>query len=269
VPYLVMAYVEGQPLSARLAAGPLDPERVAALGRQIAGALAHAHERAVVHRDVNPGNVLIDAAGDAHLTDFGIARLGDATRLTQTGSFMGTAAYVAPEQLRGDEVGPPADVYALGLTLLEALTGRREYTGTPVEAAMTRLTRPPVIPDGLPAPWPGLLAAMVAGDPAPRPTAAEVVEHLSGRGTAPVAATTAVLPDPASVAPTGEVAVDEVQEAPAVPRQRRRPAAWIVTAVVLLIIAAGLLMSADREPSAVAPTSLQEALDRLEATVTP
>jgi serine/threonine protein kinase len=91
---------------------------------------------------------------------------------------MGTAAYISPEQARGDEVGPPSDVYSLGLVLLEALRGEREYTGTPIEAALARLHRPPTVPDDLPAEWRALLAAMTADDPDVRPTAHDVAATM-------------------------------------------------------------------------------------------
>ena len=180
-PFLVMELVSGRPLSDRLAEGPLTPAEAADLGRALAGALAHAHGLGIVHRDVKPANVLLDRDGRVRLTDFGIAQLSDATRLTVTGTTMGTAAYIAPEQLRGERVGPAADVYSLGLVLLEALTGDKEFDGTPVEAAMARLSRDPRVADELPAPWPGLLRAMTDADPARRPSAAEVRGVLGGR----------------------------------------------------------------------------------------
>src|SRR3712207_392503 len=106
------------------------------MGERLAAALAHAHHLGIVHRDVKPGNVLIGSDGEARLADFGIARLTDDTTLTRTGFLVGTAVYLAPEQLEGRHVGPRADVYSLGLVLLEATTGRRAYEGSATEAAM-------------------------------------------------------------------------------------------------------------------------------------
>jgi serine/threonine protein kinase len=100
--------------------------------------------------------------------------------VTSTGLMVGTASYLAPEQVSGEPVGPPADVYALGLVLLEAFTGVREYEGPAVEAAMARLQRPPVLPASLPPGWPGLLAAMTERVASQRPTAAEVARVLRG-----------------------------------------------------------------------------------------
>jgi serine/threonine protein kinase len=123
-----------------------------------------------VHRDVKPGNVLIGRDGRVRLTDFGIARLVDSARVTSTGMMVGTASFLAPEQVAGEPVGPPADVYALGLVLLECLTGQREYAGSTVEVALARLQRLPRVPATLPAGWPGLLRAMTAREPADRPS---------------------------------------------------------------------------------------------------
>ncbi|MCW2848180.1 MAG: serine/threonine protein kinase [Marmoricola sp.] len=181
-PFLVLELVVGSSLSGVLTehGQGLPPDRVAHLGAQIASALAHCHDHGVVHRDVKPGNILVGAEDRALLTDFGISRLLDSSlHHTQTGFTIGTAGYLAPEQVRGDVVTPAVDLYALGLVLLEATTGRREYTGTPVEAAVARLHRPPQIPAGLPAALSGILTALLQTDPALRPTAAEAARALT------------------------------------------------------------------------------------------
>jgi serine/threonine protein kinase len=185
-PFLVMELVQGQTLAQAIARGPLDPAAVAVLGTQVAEALAYVHSHGIIHRDVKPGNVLVNAAGDAKLTDFGIARLlGDDAGHTRTGQTIGTAAYLAPEQVTGQPVSRATDVYSLGLVLLEALTGTREYTGPAMEAALARLNQPPQIPDALPASWRELLERMTATEPDTRPDATEVAERLSGRPGAP------------------------------------------------------------------------------------
>jgi eukaryotic-like serine/threonine-protein kinase len=178
--YLVMRLVEGESLAHRIARGPLPAADVVAIGAGLADALRHVHARGFVHRDVKPSNVLLDARQAPHLTDFGVAKLVDATRVTATGSTVGTPAYMAPEQVRGHRVGPAADVYALGLVLLEALTGLREYQGTVVESAVARLHRDPVVPSGLPPGLGRVLRAMTAQDPADRPSAATVARTLTG-----------------------------------------------------------------------------------------
>ena len=174
-PYFVMQLVDGESLSARLRAeGPLADEDAEEIGARVASALAHAHDTGVIHRDIKPANILIDTDGGAYLTDFGVARLADATLVTRAGTTIGTAAYLAPEQLQDSQVGPAADVYSFGLVLLESLTGTRAFRGTGVEAAMARLSRDPVVPDDLQEPWAPLLVAMTRRDPTQRPTAAEV-----------------------------------------------------------------------------------------------
>lgn len=176
--FLVLRLVDGGTLAGRLRDGPLAEPEAAALGAAVAAGLAEVHGHGLVHRDVTPDNVLRDTDGNAYLTDFGIARLVDRMGVTASAQPIGTAAYLAPEQVRGARVGPPADVYALGLVLLECLTGTREYAGTAAEAALARLTRPPQVPGWLGAEWRRLLAAMTTADPASRPSAAEVAATL-------------------------------------------------------------------------------------------
>jgi eukaryotic-like serine/threonine-protein kinase len=177
-PFVVMDFVDGQSLATRLRAGVLSAPAAARLGAALADALAYVHARGIVHRDVKPGNVLLDGEGRPQLTDFGIARLIDATRVTATGLVVGTAAFMAPEQVRGEVVGPPADVYALGLLLLEAATGRREFEGAALESAIARLHRSPVIPADLPEPLGSTIRRMTATDPSERPTAPDVATAL-------------------------------------------------------------------------------------------
>ena len=182
-PFVVMDFVDGQSLAARLREGALPAAAAIVMGTTLADALAHVHANGVVHRDVKPGNVLLDGDGRAQLTDFGIARLVDATRVTATGLVVGTAAYMAPEQVRGEVVGPPADIYALGLVLLEAVTGRREFEGGALESAIARLHRSPVVPASVPEPLASMVRRMTATDPADRPAAPDVAAALCRRPT--------------------------------------------------------------------------------------
>ncbi|MFC7844463.1 serine/threonine-protein kinase [Streptomyces sp. NPDC057382] len=191
--FLVMQLIDGPTLKSRIAEGPLPWQAAAGLGAALADALAHAHEADIVHRDVKPSNILLDSAGRPHLTDFGISRLLDATTRTATGTLTGTAAYLSPEQVLGRRVGQPADVYALGLVLLECLTGRLEYDGGPLEAAIARLHRPPVIPDFLPDAFASLLERMTSLEEGDRPTAGDcsrALTRLAGADTAGPAAST-------------------------------------------------------------------------------
>jgi serine/threonine protein kinase len=177
-PFVVTDLVEGPTLAQQIGVAPLPPDQVRRLGCELADALAHVHAGGIVHRDVKPANVLL-GDGSAHLADFGIAKAFDGAAATEAGMVVGTAAFLAPEQARGLEVGPPADVYALGLVLLEALTGRREYPGRAVESATARLHRRPLVPDALPDGLGDVLTAMTQDDPAARPTAAEVSAQLA------------------------------------------------------------------------------------------
>jgi eukaryotic-like serine/threonine-protein kinase len=172
--FVVMALLDGGSLVDRLAAaddglGLADALRTAAT---VGGALDHLHRAGVTHRGVTPANVLYDVDGRAHLADFGVALVADAPRITDTGLTVGAAPYLAPEQVRGEPAGAPADVYALGLVLIEALTGRRAFPGDPLSAARARLDRGPVLPTDLPADVVDLLTGMTATEPADRPDAA-------------------------------------------------------------------------------------------------
>ena len=192
--YLVMELVDGPTLSTLIGTGPLSATHAARVGRQLAEALATVHDAGVVHRDIKPANVLLvgrEVAAvedpDAALTtgpivklaDFGIARHADGARLTMTGTTLGTAMYLAPEQAAGRPVGPPADVYALGLVLLECLTGAKPFSGTLVEVASVRLNSDPAIPQELPSAWRALLAEMTSREATERPTMADAAVRLA------------------------------------------------------------------------------------------
>ncbi len=177
-PFLVLRLTTGGTLRDRLDSGPLPPARVAEIGAAVADVLTYVHDRGIVHRDIKPSNILFDRYGECYLADFGIARSLDAARVTDSNEFIGTAAYLAPEQVTDRSPGPAADVYALGLVLLECLTGELEYTGTDVEVAVARLARPPRIPGTWGSEWRAVLSAMMSSDPTERPDAARCVELL-------------------------------------------------------------------------------------------
>ncbi|MEU6368989.1 protein kinase [Streptomyces sp. NPDC046931] len=183
--YLVMQLIKGPTLCSLLACGALPERRVVDVGAALARVLAYVHRAGVVHRDVKPSNILLDAAGAPHLADFGIARLANATRHTAPDVLIGTAAYLAPEQVEGRRIGPAADVYALGLVLLECLKGELEYQGTPLEATVARLHRPPEVPTWLPSELADLLRAMTAQDPEARPDAEQCAQALASRHAGP------------------------------------------------------------------------------------
>jgi serine/threonine protein kinase len=277
-PFLVMELVEGSTLAAALRGGPLPPDRVAALGAELARAVAHAHEQGVIHRDVKPGNVLLSSEGGAKLADFGIARLlGDAAGHTKTGMTIGTPAYLSPEQVRGAAVGPPSDVYSLGLVLLEALTGERAFTGTSIETALARLHRPPRIPEELPDQWRELLAAMTATAPDARPTAAEVGERIEGWNAPPAATRVLDVPLGASAVAGADLPTERMHTtAPSASSQPKVIALLVATALVLAVVAvAGTVLAGGDEgsddgpgPSTTAPATTASTGPSEEATPT-
>jgi serine/threonine protein kinase len=144
--YMVLELLPGGSLEDRLSAGrPLPDAETARIARELASALAYAHVAGVVHRDVKPANILFDDDGNAKLADFGVARVTGTSALTETGTVLGTAAYLSPEQASGEAVGPPADVYAFGVILYRMLTGRPPFeAGSALELASMHVTREPI-----------------------------------------------------------------------------------------------------------------------------
>ena len=175
--YIVMEYVEGRSGAQILQRhGPVEPEIAAEIGIQACSGLDYAHRRGIIHRDVKPGNLMIVGGpvggGEmvVKLTDFGIARAIEQTRITQVGSVVGTAAYLAPEQVRGEEATPATDVYALGVVLYQFLTGRLPYEGSSLaELAVRQQNEKPLPPDTYNSEVPETLGAAVLraleGDP--------------------------------------------------------------------------------------------------------
>ncbi len=194
-PYIVMEYVDGTTLEGR---GPLPAAEAVALAVQACHGLAHAHAAGLVHRDVKPHNLLLRTDGTLKVADFGIARAAEATALTQIGSVLGTAAYLAPEQAAGEEVTAAADVYSLGAVLYELLAGRPPHE----PASLTDLADPPEIrPVSELAPQvtrhvEDAVMRSLARNPAYRPASAD--ELASELGDQPAAATRV-----ASKAPAG------------------------------------------------------------------
>ncbi|HSN35777.1 MAG TPA: protein kinase [Arthrobacter sp.] len=182
-PFLTMELVDGQDLRARIRHSPLPLEEIAVIGAGVSDALAYVHSLGIIHRDIKPANILLVPVRPGEplrpkLTDFGIARMMDGTRLTATGTMVGTAAYLSPEQSRGSDLGPASDIYSLGLVLLECIKAEIEYPGSAVESAVARLHRAPIIPDSVPAEWSKLIRAMTALDPLDRPSAADLEKAL-------------------------------------------------------------------------------------------
>ncbi|MCY7364014.1 MAG: serine/threonine protein kinase, partial [Frankiaceae bacterium] len=179
-PYLVTRFVPGRRLDELVAeTGPLQGEALQQLARGLADALTSLHAAGVVHRDITPGNVLV-LDGSPQLIDLGLATAADVTALTRTGLVVGTAGYLAPEQVTGGAVTAAADVHAWGATVALAGTGRPPYgTGRP-EAVLYRIVHHEPDLDGLPADLAGLVDAAMDRDPARRPTAAALRDQLGG-----------------------------------------------------------------------------------------
>jgi len=275
--YLVMELIAGPTLGDLIARGRRPAIEVARAGCELSEAFAVIHGRGIVHRDVKPSNILMRPGAHtgetprATLADFGIASLVGATRVTGAGTVIGTAAYLSPEQARGMPPAPGSDVYALGLVLMEALTGERAFGGlTPHESLGARLVSPPPIPAHVPPEWRDVLERMTALDPAERPDAAALIAAFRALSEVPV-------PPPPGGAPetggTGEtvrmpeaLAATKVLHGATARRPSRR--LIVVASVIAVLLAAGgaataVALSGSTAPAA-EPTlpSLPQPLDQ-------
>jgi serine/threonine protein kinase len=196
-PWIVMDLVAGTSLAQVLAdGGPVPPERAAQLGTTLLGALASAHAAGVVHRDVKPANVLITSAGQAVLTDFGLAVLAGEPQLTQAGMVMGTPGFCAPERIRGQPASPASDLWSLGATLYAAVAGQGPFDSRgSLMAVLASIVHdaPPQVPPAAGRLGP-VIAALMSKDPAAPPgatTAAGMLADVCGERAEPGPATMA------------------------------------------------------------------------------
>jgi serine/threonine-protein kinase len=251
--YIVMEYVNGTDLKTLASQrGPLDPMKVAEYGAQVCAALSVAHGYDIIHRDIKPHNIVLTPDGTIKVMDFGIARAGNTT-MTQTGSVLGTAQYISPEQAQGKPLTPASDLYSLGVTLYELVTGKLPFDAeTPVATALAQVNEEPVPPRQVRPSLPPALEAVILRamrkSPAERySSAAEMREDLKrviGGMPAVGGAYGAVAGDHTSVLPAIEdTHVARTTTAPAirpVPQRRVSPWVWVAVVLLLLAVAAGI-----------------------------
>ena len=256
VPFIVMEYVEGETLGDLLQRrGRLDPAEAVALALQACSGLETAHEAGLVHRDIKPQNLLITPEGTLKIADFGIARSLDGTQLTQAGTVLGTAGYLAPEQAAGEPVTAVADIYALGAVLYELLTGRPPYEADSLAELFVKQTEGSITPlrelaPAAPARLEDAVMRALARVPEYRyESAAALAAELAATGTGGTVER--------SLAPTTPMRRVRSSSGRAAPRRRRwvlSAAAILAAALVALVLALSLGVGS-KSPKPVAPPS--------------
>lgn len=246
-PYIVMELVRGTDLKTIVQQrGPLDPAKVAEYGAQVCSALAAAHGYGIIHRDIKPQNLVLMPDGRVKVMDFGIARAVDSDA-TQTGSVLGTAQYVSPEQAQGRTLGPASDLYSLGVCLYELATGRLPFDGdTPVAVALKHVNDEPAPPSvfrpDIPRSLEAVIVRAMAKDPSHRYRSAEDMRADLQRAAAgaPVTAPPAPRPDDTSVMPAVAQQAPVVRSRVDEPRRGAMSNPWVWIGVFALAIVLGL-----------------------------
>lgn len=199
--YLVTELVEGPSLARLLDEGPLTPARTMDVIAQAARGLAAAHHAGLIHRDIKPGNLLVNPEGLIKITDFGVAHAAGSTVMTQEGVLIGTPAYLAPERAAGDPATPATDLYALGVVAHHCLTGQLPFQGEPLAVVIAHMERGmPPLPDAVPAEVAALVGDLTRKDPRDRPASADEVAARAGQLAAVLSATPLAFPATATTA---------------------------------------------------------------------
>jgi serine/threonine protein kinase len=265
VVYLVMTYVDGEPLSRRLAAaGRLPVAETLRIVAQTADALQAVHQSGIVHRDVKPANLLVQPDGNVVLVDFGVARSAAATKLTGTGHVVGTALYMAPEQISGESISGTTDVYALGALTFHCIAGHPPFEGAnALQIAFQQVhDEPPPLPEDVPAAVRALVSRAMAKQPTDRfPDAAAFAEAARAALTAPDADAPTEVVAVAPVADTGPatltdlpVAADHVDQPDRRPGRRAALfAAAVVVPLLLVLTAVALVLRSSGQRHTPAP----------------
>lgn len=290
--YMVMPLIDGGTLASRLAMdeGPVPFPEIVRYLSQLASALDYAHQHGIVHRDIKPSNVLLDKQGNVYLADFGIARLFDSaladlqtgpTSLTMLGEIFGTPAYIAPERFVGEQAGPPADIYALGVVLYLLVTGQVPFEAeTPLALGMKHINEPPLSPRALradlPLPAEAAILRALAKEPADRFASAGALAQAFEAGLRGVWTPGLVPPElPSEGNPTMPISTEQsaqpvadplpvssLNSRPALiasPRSERRRWVWLAgllaTGVVLLSLLLALLLNGQRSALPKSPST--------------
>jgi serine/threonine protein kinase len=259
-PFIVMRFMSGGTLDHRLSTGPLPIPEIAALFERVGAAVDYAHSHGVIHRDIKPGNILFDSQGGTCLSDFGIAKIAEATSAFTKSGIIGTPAYMAPEQAQGEKLDGRSDIYSLGVVLFQTLSGELPFKATtPMGVALAHITQP--VPSllerrsDLPAGFEGVIRKALDKDPAKRfQTARELAQAITEVGKASEPRTIPKLSNKPSTESVEEIRVQQksAQPAPAgkayavpepaqpIARKRVFPNVLSVGGIGILVLCAGI-----------------------------